>query len=1006
MATIVLPPDEALMNATLQLTLWGYADQSLALVNSSINELVNTATAVPELVPGTPLVPVQASADLFTVPTQAQLGISKSFGPTGGGPGGSTVVHLVGGLNIPATPLVYDVVLTDLLPTGIRWADPVATTSIALAQGGVSQGTVPAAVQDLPNYQDSGRELIRVTIPKADITSPGAWTMTPPTDFLEVTTPSALGIYVNTDQIFLYGLGTSQITDSCTTPTQTGGGTSPATFESSNPQDLAGDGNLSEDYCQNSASLEISGTGAAFSLTKTVQGNLDSVPRGGLGIGNASDGGSGTYVLNWANVGSDTLDDAVIYDILPFVGDTGVSQGQSGNPRGSQFAPVLASIGPLPSGVSVEYSESTNPCRDEVYPDASNPTCVDDWTAVAPPSLADVLALRFSSSASYTAGHGFAVSLTVDVPPGVVNQVAWNSAATNASDVTDPTDIPLATEPAKVGLVAPSSPTLVTATSATSVPAFGELSDQVAITGTGGAPGTLAWTLVGPLPPVLGSCAGLDWTGGLPSAGSGTVPITGDATVTTGPIPVGATGCYSWSDTITGTSYAYTGGSPAGSPGEITQATGFTPAIATVASSTKEGPVQSATDAVTVTGVPAAAPTNTLTWTLYGPMPPVDDACSDVDWAAAPVLSTDTLDITGSGILDTPPVPIVDAGCYSFGEELPATADSSGVALAPGDPTETLYGAPPSLTSQTSAAVLHPNQTVSDRVTVSGTGGGDGTLAWSLVGPVAPVSDSCTSVSWSGAPVVDSGTVALSGDGTVTTGPSTVGLQGCYGWVDTLTAAAQDDFPSPATLPAGSADEVVRVEQFTPTIATTATGGESADGTHTVTDKATVTGTGLAANPSVPAALLSWSLLGPVPPAAAGCAGVGWSGAPVVASGTLAVPSDGTYETPGTVISGAGCYTFEERLAGTAIDDPATSAAGLAAETLLLPAAAVEVTTSGGAGGSAGATSGATGASTATGGAVLAMTGADFLGIATVGAALIALGSVFRARRRRRFGKG
>ena len=182
-ASIQLPPNAALMNATIQLTLWGYADASLALANGSLNELVNTATAVPELVAGTPLVPVQASADLFTVPDEVQLGISKAFGPTGGAPGGTTAVNIVGGLNVPVVPLPQNVVLTDLLPSGMRWANPVSTASVALRQGGLSEGHVTAVVTDLPNYQDSGRELVRVTIPNTAIASAGSWTLTPPTNF-------------------------------------------------------------------------------------------------------------------------------------------------------------------------------------------------------------------------------------------------------------------------------------------------------------------------------------------------------------------------------------------------------------------------------------------------------------------------------------------------------------------------------------------------------------------------------------------------------------------------------------------------------------------------------------------------------------------------------------------------------------------------------------------------------------------------------------------------------
>jgi hypothetical protein len=1000
-ATIELPANQALMNRSLQLTVWGYTDASLAAVNSSVNQLTNTATAIPQIGSGSPLVPVNASASIFTVPDVAQLGISKTFGTLGAAPGGTTAVNIVGAVNTPVAPLVNDVVLTDLLPTGLHWADAVTTATVTLKPGG-SGASVPAtaAAQLLTNYQGSGRDLVRLTIPKAAFTQPGAWTITPPTNFLEVNSPTALGTYPNTDQIFLYGLGASPLNANCTTPTQTGGGTSAATFQSSNPQDLAGDGNLSEDYCQNAASLVVSGTGAAFALTKTVQGNLDSVPRGALGIGNASNGGSGTYVLTWSNVGSDTLDDAVIYDILPFPGDTGVSLGQAATPRGSQFSPTLASVGTLPGGVTVLYSQSTNPCRPQVYSNTSNPTCVNDWSATPPASLSTVAALEFVSSSSYVAGAGFSVDFTVDVPAGVVNQVAWNSAATNAADLSDPSNVPLAAEPPKVGLVAPSTPTLATDTSSPSVLAYSSVSDAVAITGTGGAPGTLAWSLLGPVAPVAGSCTAVSWTGA-PVAQSGTVPVTGDGTVTAGPTTVGAIGCYSWAEALTGTSYAYSGSSAAGAAGEVVQAGPFAPALTTVADRTVTGPLQSVTDAVTVSGLPPAAPATAVAWTLYGPVVPTAGSCAGLVWSGAPVLATGSLPVTGNGILTTPSTDLTDAGCYSYGETMPGTADSNPATVLPGEPTETVAATAPGLASQASATELHPGQSVSDQVTVADTGGAPGSLAWSLTGPVPAVDDSCTDVSWSGAPVVSSGTVATAGDGPVTTGPVTVAGAGCYSWVDTLTSTVPDSFPSPSTLAAGATDEVVLVRQFDPTLATTAALSATPDGHWAMADSMVVAGTGLTANPTVAPSALHWTLVGPVPAFGGSCTGVSWLGAPIVVTGSVLVPGDGTFATPTSPLTAPGCYSYDETLAATSISDPVTSTSGTASETVLVPTPVVATPVATGGGVAASAT-GTVGAGNA--GLVLALTGANLptLVFGGVAALLAGLALVVSGRRRLR----
>jgi hypothetical protein len=325
--------------------------------------------------------------------------------------------------------------------------------------------------------------------------------------------------------------------------------------------DLAGDSNTQEDFCQGSATLVVEPTGAAFSLTKTVQGNLDPAPKDALQIGDASGGGAGTgtYVLTWSNVGSDTLDDPVIYDILPYVGDTGVSQGQQDVMRDSQFAPVFSTLGTLPTGVTAFYSQSTNPCREQVYPDSANTGCDPTWSTISPTDLpgdlSDVKALEFidGTTDQYLQGSSFAVSFTVTVPSGDVNEVAWNSAATNASDVSNPGTVPLPAEPPKVGLTAPTGPSLSTTTSTASLTAYSTtaINDSVTVLGTGGNSGTLAWSLVGPASTVAGGCTGADWTGAATVAsGSITTPAE-DGVVTVGPAEVQGQGCYSWTESLT-----------------------------------------------------------------------------------------------------------------------------------------------------------------------------------------------------------------------------------------------------------------------------------------------------------------------------------------------------------------------------------------------------------------------------------------------------------------------
>ena len=982
-ASIRLAPDDALRNAKLQLTVWGYAAGSLANVNKGLNQLRNTSTATPEITPGSPLKPISWSASLFTIPSLPQLGISKSFGANGAGPSGSTVMTLKGSATID-TALPRDLVMTDLLPLGMTWTNPVSSASFTFARGGsATTSTITGAIEKINDYQGTGRQLIRVRFPSSAFSGPGTWTVTSIGNTFAISTPTAIGVYPNTAQIYVYDSVQGQIQDFCATPSQTTGGATTAAYENDNSADLAGDGRLFEGYCENRAQLLIQGTGATFALTKTVQGDLDPLAKGALGIGDASRGGSGTYRLKWNNVGSNTLSSPVIYDLLPHPGDTGVSQGQSSVQRGSQFSPEFTGVGQLPTGISVKYSTSENPCRDEVFSDTANPGCTDDWSTTPPSPISSVRGLRFSSTATYKVGDGFSVTIDVAVPADDTNKVAWNSAATSARDATDPSNVPLPAEPPKVGLLAGVEPTISTQTSATETNAFEQISDLVTISGTNDGPGTLSWRLRGPIAPRNLTCTGLSWAGAAVAA-SGTIPITGDDTLTVGPETLGSGGCYSWEYSLLSSdqNQPYSSSAAPGELNELTLAAPYPPTISTNAQLTLEpGGARELQDSVHIGGIPASAPApSPLTWTLYGPISPGPGrSCAGLSWSGAPVFASGTVAITGNGTYSTPVETLGTEGCYSFGESLPATSDSPGALSDPGSNSETVLASSPDVITQTSSGPVHPHGTSTDSISIYGTLGGTGTLDWSLVGPVDPVDSNCTMADFSSAPTVASGSIDVVGDATYTTDEVSVSGPGCYSWAELLTSAS---FPSPTTLVPGGPNETFLVEPFMPSIVTRA---ELTDAGR-IMDHITLASSGLSLSDDAPQeSTLRWSLFGPRPAVNGGCSGVDWMAEPAERTGQIIATRDGNYSTPGLVLRGAGCYSFLESIAATADSSSTATEAGLEPETILVssPPIPSPIPSDGGAG-------------------RLSFTGDSSKTASLIGFGLISAGLVLGALRRRR----
>lgn len=380
------------------------------------------------------------AADIFIL-NAPQIGLAKSMSNVGAATGTQARVQLTATLFSPGSPTA-DLVIADLLPAGTSLAtDPAAITASLTRPGGTTVSLTAAEldVEVLENHLP-GQDLIRVTLPVSEIPSEaGQFTLT--LSPLTVNKPTEPGVYTNTASAF-YDSG--DLLPSCAAG-------------SYRPDDANG---LRSDLAANPANCEASATfrtvtsaSGQFQLTKTVQGDYDTTPQQFPAVGHVKlTDGVADYAITWQNTGAPTLDGVVLYDVFPHVGDTGVSEAQATELRDSEFQPLLASVGAAPTGVTIAYSASTDPCRPEVYP--SQGACVDDWTTDAATlgGLANVMAIRLVSAEEYITGTGFTLGFQMSVPTVDKDIVAWNSVAAFGQTTTGVALLP--TESPKVGITA------------------------------------------------------------------------------------------------------------------------------------------------------------------------------------------------------------------------------------------------------------------------------------------------------------------------------------------------------------------------------------------------------------------------------------------------------------------------------------------------------------------------------------------------------------------------
>ncbi len=315
-----------------------------------------------------------------------------------------------------------DLVATDLLPVNLifsSWTFDDQATGLP----------APQVFDQIPNFAGTGRTLLR-------------WTWNAGSGSLGVNQQ----VFINVSTTIRNGAPAGSLANDFTLESDAPGLAQRCTGSSqADPLDYDGDGDTAETLCRATGTITVAPIAQLIS-SKTIRGTCD----GGFGSTSAGTliGGELEYRLRVQNVGTVPMQNFVLIDILPFVGDTGV---RDTNPRGSLWTPLLTAPITPPAGTVLYYSTSGNPCRGEV----GGPVTGCDppnWTTVPPSPITSVRSFKVEFGARVVGAFDFIeffFSMTTpgNVPPG---DPAFNSFAYQA-DRADGLGS-LAAEPQKVGV--------------------------------------------------------------------------------------------------------------------------------------------------------------------------------------------------------------------------------------------------------------------------------------------------------------------------------------------------------------------------------------------------------------------------------------------------------------------------------------------------------------------------------------------------------------------------
>ncbi|WP_221641507.1 isopeptide-forming domain-containing fimbrial protein [Listeria seeligeri] len=189
-------------------------------------------------------------------------------------------------------------------------------------------------------------------------------------------------------------------------------------------------------------------------------------------FGHTSLGGKIDYQLNLTNDGETQIDQMVLMDVLPSVGDLGITDNTQ---RGSQFTPIMTGPITVPDAwagkVAITYSTATNPTRDDLtqnvlYPETTNP--ITNPTDAQQPNWMDAVSvtdwsqihsfkITLLDNAEFNTGDNIMLNFSMQAPSNLASDLtdtsideqtraAWNSFAFASNNLQ-------VVEPERVGVV-------------------------------------------------------------------------------------------------------------------------------------------------------------------------------------------------------------------------------------------------------------------------------------------------------------------------------------------------------------------------------------------------------------------------------------------------------------------------------------------------------------------------------------------------------------------------
>lgn len=223
--------------------------------------------------------------------------------------------------------------------------------------------------------------------------------------------------------------------------------------------DIDGDGVLTEYFAAANAKAITVGSAAALSSVKEIcrvnpdaADGCDWIADSTQAVPVSPVATDIKYRVTLRNNGTSALSNVVGYDILPHPGDTGISGDSALTPRGSDFAESVSGVSDVSSALTLSYSDSTNPCRAQVY--VGGPAgCVSDWDE----SPSGALAIRAAVTGTLAPGASVSFTYTADVLGApIAGEQACNSIATaaNGVPVSEPSPVCAIVEAADLAVVA------------------------------------------------------------------------------------------------------------------------------------------------------------------------------------------------------------------------------------------------------------------------------------------------------------------------------------------------------------------------------------------------------------------------------------------------------------------------------------------------------------------------------------------------------------------------